>query len=553
MSDVALSAALRSNLLSLQSTQSSIDKVQLALSTGRTVNSTLDNPQNFFTSQTLSNRANDLNRLLDGMGQSIQTLKETDTGVSGLSDLVEQADSIATSARDELNSGNNSSAKIVGDRDLSGVDDVTSLTGLQDADTFDITLVDSDGNSDTQTITINSGDSAQLLAQEINDVDFATTVDADIEARITEEGYLEITSTNASNFRLENLSLGGGATESANLQGASALGIGDFFGDRDPDNAAATDIVATAISGVAITSVALVETADGSVAERSDTLQGLEDENGNAFTLAAGANDSNLVITTDEGSVTVTLDDTTTIQSLIDDINAGTTGLAASYDEATGEISIRSTSSAVTQVTIENEVQNGSPDTVFGFGTGASDTTGGTDGGDVVNLGAAAGRLAQLESDFNEIRSQIDTLVEDANYRGTNLLKGDNLVTDFNEDGSSGLTTEGVNFTSSGLGINEANFSSLSAASTTISEISAAQTEVRTFGESIANDLSVIQIREDFTKETINVLEEGSDKLTLADQNEEGAKLLALQTRQQLGITALSLASQSQQSVLRLF
>ena len=76
---------------------------------------------------------------------------------------------------------------------------------------------------------------------------------------------------------------------------------------------------------------------------------------------------------------------------------------------------------------------------------------------------------------------------------------------------------------------------------------------VRNFGLTLANDLSVIQTREGFTQNMINTLSEGADKLTVADQNEEGAKLLALQTRQQLGVTSLSLASQSQQAILRLF
>jgi flagellin-like hook-associated protein FlgL len=76
---------------------------------------------------------------------------------------------------------------------------------------------------------------------------------------------------------------------------------------------------------------------------------------------------------------------------------------------------------------------------------------------------------------------------------------------------------------------------------------------VRNFGSTLANDLSIIQTRQDFTKETINNLQEGSDKLTLADKNEEGARLLALQTQQQLGVISLSMASQSAQSVLRLF
>ena len=71
--------------------------------------------------------------------------------------------------------------------------------------------------------------------------------------------------------------------------------------------------------------------------------------------------------------------------------------------------------------------------------------------------------------------------------------------------------------------------------------------------QTLSSSLSTVQIRQDFTKATINTLQTGSDALTLADSNQEGANLLALQTRQQLSTTALSLASQADQNVLRLF
>ena len=148
--------------------------------------------------------------------------------------------------------------------------------------------------------------------------------------------------------------------------------------------------------------------------------------------------------------------------------------------------------------------------------------------------------------------TQIDTLVEDAGYRGINLLNGDNLITDFNEDRTSTLTTEGVTFDSTGLGIAEADFTN-AAGVESIQSVRNALASVRNFGQSIANDLAVIQTRRDFTESTINTLEAGADDLTVADQNEEGANLLALQTRQTLAVTSLSLASQSQQAVLRLF
>ena len=76
---------------------------------------------------------------------------------------------------------------------------------------------------------------------------------------------------------------------------------------------------------------------------------------------------------------------------------------------------------------------------------------------------------------------------------------------------------------------------------------------MRTQSKAFGSSLSTVEVRQDFTKAMINTLQAGADNLTLADSNEEGANLLALQTRQQLSTTALSLASQASQAVLRLF
>ncbi len=163
--------------------------------------------------------------------------------------------------------------------------------------------------------------------------------------------------------------------------------------------------------------------------------------------------------------------------------------------------------------------------------------------------------MAEYEGEFNNIRTQITELVSygDTGYRGTNLLNGDDLTSFFNEFRTSSLTTEGVTFTADGLGLSEADFSRESSVDGALAEVRAALESVRAFGSTLANDLSIIQTRQDFTTNLVNTLQEGSDKLVVADQNEEGTKLLALQTRQQLGVTSLSLASQSQQSILRLF
>ncbi len=126
----------------------------------------------------------------------------------------------------------------------------------------------------------------------------------------------------------------------------------------------------------------------------------------------------------------------------------------------------------------------------------------------------------------------------------------------FNEDGSSSLTIKGVTFTSDGLGISALSgdeFQDDAAIQATLDELDAALTTLRTQASTFGSDLSVVETRQDFTKNLINVLESGAGGLTLADTNEEGANMLALQTRQQLSTVALSLASQADQSVLRLF
>ena len=159
-SDVVLTSALRNNLLSLQNTQRLIDDTQLRLATGLKVNSALDNPQNFFTAQSLNNRASDLNRLLDGIGQSIRTIETADGGVSALTSLIEQSQSVVNSARDEL-AASEGEARITGGLDLSDFTDLPAdLANVAvDAD-FNIVTTDNAGNQIFQDIQINTGDTS---------------------------------------------------------------------------------------------------------------------------------------------------------------------------------------------------------------------------------------------------------------------------------------------------------------------------------------------------------------------------------------------------------
>jgi flagellin-like hook-associated protein FlgL len=164
-----------------------------------------------------------------------------------------------------------------------------------------------------------------------------------------------------------------------------------------------------------------------------------------------------------------------------------------------------------------------------------------------------------LQGNYNSLLSQIDQLAGDASYSGVNLLNGNNLKVVFNENNTSSLTIAGVTFNSAGLGLSQLNgnnstgFQSDSKIATTINAISAALVAVRTQAETFGTNSSTIQTRQDFTKNLINTLQTGSDQLVLADQNQESANLLTLQTRQQLSISALSISNQAQQAVLKLF
>jgi flagellin len=164
-----------------------------------------------------------------------------------------------------------------------------------------------------------------------------------------------------------------------------------------------------------------------------------------------------------------------------------------------------------------------------------------------------------LAVQFNDILGQIDSLSNDASFSGTNLLQAtpDNLAVNFNEDNSSNLTITGLDSTTAGTGLNvnvaQGNFTSDANIDIALTAVNSALTELRTNASTLGSNSSVLQTRLGFSDNLINTLKDGSGKLTLADLNEESANLLALQTRQQLGINSLALAAQSERGILALF
>jgi flagellin len=168
---------------------------------------------------------------------------------------------------------------------------------------------------------------------------------------------------------------------------------------------------------------------------------------------------------------------------------------------------------------------------------------------------AGTTEAGNLETQYDEIRTQIDNLSSDSGYKGVNLLAGDTLTVEFNEDGSNTISVTGFDATVAGdLGISAAgDFTSSAVLNAAVVELDSALDTLRTQSKTLSSNLSIITTRLDFTTNMINTLQTGADNLTLADMNEEGANMLMLQTRQSLGVTSLSLAAQAAQSILRLF
>ena len=173
----------------------------------------------------------------------------------------------------------------------------------------------------------------------------------------------------------------------------------------------------------------------------------------------------------------------------------------------------------------------------------------------VVDASAQAVR-SNLVKQYNDILAQITTTAQDASFNGVNLLSGDQLKLTFNETGKSSLNITGVTFNAAGLGLanlaSGTDFIDNAATNKVVSSLSAASTNLRTQASALGSNLSIVQIRQDFSKNLINVLQTGSSNLTLADTNEEAANSQALSTRQSIAVSALALANQSQQSVLQL-
>jgi flagellin-like hook-associated protein FlgL len=505
-SNITLSAGVRQNLLSLQDTAFLVSETQNRLATGKKVNTALDNPGNFFTSQALSTRASDLNSLLDAIGQAQQTLSAANQGITSITKLVESAKSTAKQAQQAPAAGSTTynAFSVVGTTPTAEVlgttgNGATIAVANATVYSFDINI------NGTGATTVTYTSDADATIGEIQ-----AGLAADFATKVLAKGF-----TAGTDIELVNNGAGDGIRVNA-LQ-------------------ADVDIVITANTGAGLTNNTYNST---SLLDNIITNGGAS---GNTLTVAANGG-ANQVITfgTAAGNVSTIAELNTTLGTLTGVSSATATASAVTFNVASSSsqnsLVLTSASAGLT--------------TTLGL-TGKTGTTQGT-----ATVGAADATRTSLETDFNNIISQIDTLAADSSYNGKNLLNGDDLKVVFNENGSSSLTISGVSFKSAGLGlaaIGAGTFQNNTNIDTQIAKLDTALTSLRTQSTKFGSSLTTVQTRQDFTKNLINTLQTGADALVLADTNLEGANLLALQTRQSLASTALSLSAQADRAVLRLF
>jgi flagellin-like hook-associated protein FlgL len=161
-----------------------------------------------------------------------------------------------------------------------------------------------------------------------------------------------------------------------------------------------------------------------------------------------------------------------------------------------------------------------------------------------------------LSLQFETLRSQINELAQDSGYKGLNFLQQSTLTVEFAENvGDANLKVTGFDADSQGLSVDSASgvWTTDALITAAIADLDTARSTLRTKAQELSNQLSTITVREEFTDNMINTLEDGAASLTEADMNEESANMLMLQTRQSLGTSSLSMASDAAQAVLRLF
>lgn len=620
---IALTSSMRSNLLSLKNTQDLLDKTQDRLSTGYKVNSAMDNPSSYFTAQSLNSRADDLSTLLDSIGQAISTLEVADEGITTLQEFVEQAKSIANSARDTANVASKAvSENVTFNSTTAKTDLLTDMVANAAAgDNFTIRLGDAttmEGTSNVsadqtmEQIGIKENAKIEMI---VGDKTYEFTFTA-AKSGITEAALDPDTGVTKQSFGIDttledfmsevvytvgrkvlNAEVNEGKLKFNTLDNFSLVirSTADFDSGKTETHTEARRITEAQINGAwgTTNTGAAKLTVDGEEIDLGTTAQSVDDVisliNSNAKLSAKGikavkdGNDiqvynetigksvGDIEITgatggtpgTDVNNATIAAaaDYGLTVQTNFNKVFGFDEGYSVTITEGMTVEQFRQAVDGLEGISADFDskghlvISGEQGDDMVIADSGDGNFIRSLLGGNVVSATNGSNERAKYAEQFDGVLDQIDQLVQDTSYKGINLLNGDDLTVVFNESRTSTLELKGVTFNSTGLGFtaSEAEWKDNANIDKSLDQITKATSLLRAQASEFGQNLSTVQIREDFTENMINNLQTGADKLTLADMNEEAANMLALQTRQQLGVNSLSMASQAAQSVLQLF
>lgn len=558
-----LTQSLSRQVTALQSTARTLDNIQLQLASGFRVNSAIDDPQNFFASFSLNNRAADLTRLLDGIGQNIRTIQLANEGLEGSARIIDQAEAYVTTIRERFQAGNppeiineqqttlNQQINTILTADPTAVDlggglivqtfntvgttTFTALEGVTDVEYLIVGGGGGGGSSTTFSTAGSGGGGAGGVITGTLNVTAGQSLDVVVGAGGTAGPAGNNSGTNGGNSSFAAnagsglVALGGGAGIGGNGNGSAG---GSGGGGRGGGPGAGLQ-PGTPQGGL------------GNAGGSGPSPGGHGGGGGGGATSAGGGNSA-----VSGGSGGNGFDSMITGASFL--VGGGGGGGGANNDA----FGVGGSGGGGNGANDSNAATAGVDGTGGGGGGGNNNRLGANGGSGTVILRYQlnpGGRNTTAEAEeYARILEQLNQIAEDANYRGINLLGSEDLRTDFNEDRSNFLITEGIDATRDGLGLALADFLSLGEVENTLAELREARRLVREFGSTLTGDLNIITTRETFTRETINTLENGADDLVVADQNKIGADFLALQTRQQLQFSVLALSTRNDSAVIDL-
>ena len=599
---------MRSNLLSLQNISRQVSSTQNKLATGNKVNSAIDNPSSYYTARALNNRADDLNALLDSMGQAVSTIKAATTALEAGADFLEQAAVVATQALET----NTIPAKSYFEEKVGANGAVvTTAQELKDAVAAGKETIVVYGKIDyfkNETLDLKAG-------QKLVGTEYFTGYSGKAkfsQISFTDNSFAGISAIHAaSNSLISDLAInyeseatggqwgaveirGGKATlddidiSVAALQTPSNVRAGIFVsgGIADIKGNVNFETSGKAVSGIIVSSSSEVNILSGAIANfNGDSVGssfGIYLTTNGTLNLYRGAT-ANFISSANTRGINLLRDSTANIYGRFNFLQNGI-GENSSLDNH-NTINIFSTAE-LTSYSADGCFASVLDTTVLNIFRGAAFVDAGnrkkyqvTDDYSKTQISIKSGNIGtelttkvegnvavpplltpqpaaldkSSQNQYVLILSQYDSLIKDVSYKGTNLLQQGELNVRFNEAGSTDLSIKGRDVTVAALGLETLEWRIHEDIAQSLKEISSALKSIRSFSAELGNNYNIITSRQDFTENLINILTEGADKLTLADMNEESANMLALQTRQQLAVNSLSLASQASQAVLKLF